>query len=60
MEKIPPEQEKRSWKLQYTDLYNFSPVGYFTIDRKGTNLRVDLTGAGLVVEVERSYLVNGN
>jgi len=41
---------------QYTDLYEFAPVGYFTIDRSGTISRVNLTGAGLV-GVERSRLV---
>ena len=41
---------------KYTDLYDFAPVGYFTLDRKGTIRRVNLTGAGLV-GVERSRLV---
>jgi PAS domain S-box-containing protein len=41
---------------QYTDLYDFAPASYFTLDRKGTILRVNLTGAGLV-GVERSMLV---
>jgi PAS domain S-box-containing protein len=41
---------------QYTDLYDFAPVGYFTLDRTGTISRVNLTGAGLV-GVERSLLV---
>ncbi|MGB9082242.1 MAG: ATP-binding protein [Desulfuromonadaceae bacterium] len=40
----------------YTDLYDFAPVGYFTLDSKGTICRVNLTGAGLV-GVERSRLV---
>jgi signal transduction histidine kinase/ActR/RegA family two-component response regulator len=41
---------------EYTDLYDFAPVGYFTLDSKGTISRVNLTGAGLV-GVERSRLV---
>jgi PAS domain-containing protein len=41
---------------QYTDLYNFAPVGYFTLDREGTISRVNFTAAGLV-GVERSQLV---
>ena len=41
---------------QYTELYDFSPVGYFTLDSKGIILRVNLTGSGLV-GVERSLLV---
>jgi signal transduction histidine kinase len=41
---------------EYTDLYDFAPVGYFTLDRKETIRRVNLTGAGLV-GIERSRLV---
>ena len=41
---------------KYTDLYDFAPVGYFTLDRKGNIRSVNLTGAGLV-GVERSLLV---
>jgi PAS domain S-box-containing protein len=39
-----------------TDLYDFAPVSYFTLDRNGTIRSVNLTGAGLV-GVERSRLV---
>lgn len=31
---------------QYTDLYDFAPVGYFTLDRTGTISRVNFTGSG--------------
>ena len=41
---------------KYTDLYDFAPMGYFTLDSKGTITSVNLTGAGLV-GVERSGLV---
>jgi PAS domain S-box-containing protein len=41
---------------QYTDLYDFAPVGYFTLNRTGNILSVNLTGAGLL-GVERSLLV---
>jgi PAS domain S-box-containing protein len=41
---------------EYTDLYDFAPVGYFTLDRKGDIRRVNLTGAALV-GIERSRLV---
>jgi signal transduction histidine kinase len=41
---------------KYTDLYDFAPVAYFTIDHKGAIRRANLTGAGLV-GVERSRMV---
>jgi PAS domain S-box-containing protein len=42
---------------KYTDLYDFAPVGYFSIDEQGLILEVNLTGAALL-GVERSRLVN--
>lgn len=42
---------------KYTDLYDFAPVGYFSIDEKGMILDVNLTGATLF-RVERSKLIN--
>ncbi len=42
---------------RYTDLYDFAPVGYFTLDRDGTILQVNITGAGLL-GIERSQLVH--
>lgn len=41
---------------KFTDLYDFSPVGYFTLAAAGTILQVNLTGAHLV-GMERSRLV---
>jgi PAS domain S-box-containing protein len=38
-----PEAEKTSQE-KYLDLYDFAPVGYFTLDGKGTILDVNLTG----------------
>jgi PAS domain S-box-containing protein len=32
----------------YSDLYDLAPVGYFNLDRKGTILTVNLTGAGFL------------
>ena len=42
---------------RYTDLYDFAPVGYFTLDRGGTIRQVNLTGATLLNE-ERTHLIN--
>jgi len=42
---------------KYTDLYDFAPVGYFSIDEQGLILDVNLTGAALL-GVERSRLIN--
>ena len=41
---------------KYVELYDFSPVGYFTLDRSGIILGVNLSGA-VMVNVERSRLV---
>src|SRR5271166_2356278 len=42
---------------RYTDLYDFAPSGYFTLDRDGTIRQVNLTGSKLL-GVEWSGLVN--
>lgn len=41
---------------QYTDLYDFAPVGYFTLTREGAIHQVNLAGASLL-GVERSKLI---
>ena len=41
---------------KYTGLYDFAPVGYFTLDRQGTILGVNLTGASLL-GIVRSRLI---
>jgi PAS domain S-box-containing protein len=40
---------------KYTDLYEFAPIGYFSLDEQGQILEVNLTGAAML-EVERSHL----
>ncbi len=41
---------------KYTELYDFAPVGYFSLDKQGRILEVNLTGAALL-GVERSQLI---
>ena len=47
-------EEARS---RYEALYDFAPVGYFTLSRKGKITQVNLTGAGLL-GVQRSLLID--
>ena len=44
-------------RLKYFDLFELAPVGYFTFDRLGMILEVNLTGARML-GVERSRLLN--
>ncbi|GFE60666.1 sensor histidine kinase [Geobacter sp. AOG2] len=41
---------------RYADLYDFAPVGYFTLDRHGTISALNLNGATLL-GIERSLLI---
>jgi len=44
---------------KYTDLYDFAPVGYFTLDRDGAIHAANLRGGGLL-GIERSRLTGRN
>jgi PAS domain S-box-containing protein len=48
--------EVKALLRQYTDLYDFAPVGYFTLARDGAILQVNLAGARLL-GVERGKLI---
>lgn len=43
--------------IEYTDLYDFAPVGYITLDQSGLILNVNLTGSRML-GMERSRIVN--
>ncbi len=47
--------ERETVLEKYTDLYDFAPVSYFTLDRAGTIRSVNFTGAGLI-GINRSQL----
>jgi len=49
--------ELEASRSRYVDLYDFAPVGYFTFDKNGLILEVNLTGAGLL-GVDRQHLIN--
>ncbi len=56
-EELRATQEERQTALQrYSDLYDFVPVGYFTLATDGTMRLVNLTGARLL-GIERSRLL---
>ena len=43
--------------IKYTDLYDFAPVGYFTLDENGVIINVNLTGSRMLM-VERNQILN--
>jgi len=48
--------EVETSRRKYHDLYDFAPVGYFTLDERGIILEVNLAGA-VLLGVERRYVV---
>ncbi len=51
------QQELMEFKIHYTQLYDFTPVGYVTLDAKGTIFDANMTLARML-ETERGSLVN--
>jgi putative nucleotidyltransferase with HDIG domain/PAS domain S-box-containing protein len=49
-------QELEELHFKYADLYDFAPVGYFSLDKKGLIIEVNLTGARLL-GMERDRLL---
>jgi PAS domain S-box-containing protein/putative nucleotidyltransferase with HDIG domain len=56
-ELLRTNQELEELHFKYADLYDFAPVGYFSLDQKGQILEVNLTGARLL-GMERDRLLS--
>lgn len=55
-ELLRAQQELEESRDRYSDLYDFAPVGYFTISEKGLILEANLTAASML-GVERALLI---
>jgi PAS domain S-box-containing protein len=55
-ELIRTQNELKDSFERYADLFDFAPVGYFTFDRKGLIIHVNITGANKL-GIERSFLI---
>ena len=47
---------KAELEANYNELYDFAPIGYFTLGRYGTILKTNLTGAGMLGEARGELL----
>ncbi|MDL5502148.1 MAG: hypothetical protein QSU88_02930, partial [Candidatus Methanoperedens sp.] len=50
------QNELEESRNEYADLYDFAPIGYFTFDKNGLILDVNLVGADKL-GVERQFLI---
>ncbi|MFZ3169644.1 MAG: PAS domain S-box protein, partial [Candidatus Methanoperedens sp.] len=50
------QSELEESRNRYSNLYDFAPVGYFTFDKNGLIIEVNLTGANKL-GIERSFLI---
>ncbi|MGB8217232.1 MAG: PAS domain S-box protein [Candidatus Methanoperedens sp.] len=50
------QSELEDSRNRYSNLYNFAPIGYFTFDKNGIIVEVNLTGANKL-GIERSFLI---
>ena len=48
------QAETAESQYKYSDLYDFAPVGYFTLDKKGHIIEANVTGASLLGAEKRS------
>ena len=51
--------ETEDARRKYSDLYDFAPIGYFTLDAKGLVLEANLTGAALLGLNRRGLMRRG-
>ncbi len=57
LELLKLKEELEESKNKYRDLYDFAPLGYFTFDKNGLILDVNLTGANML-GVKKEFLIN--
>ena len=50
------QMETAESQHKYTDLYDFAPIGYFTLDKKGRIMEANVTGASLLGAEKRSLI----
>ena len=51
------QQQLEETRDRYADLYDYAPVGYLTLDRRGYVLKINLTGC-ILLGLERASVVN--